>query len=251
MTSNKSLKLGICIGFIMKHIVIALTILVIAFGMYSITLPDASAHRSGCHRWHSCPSDTGSYTCGDTGYCSECTDNNYCKAGQPISLSSTQSTSNPTKPFSPPNTLVLPQKQKTIVQSTPVNPACDTTLWNHVYHQQRLKIIDSCKTVTGIIQSIKNEADGDYHIQLKLDAKFSNLINFANVMYQHGYLVLEPVCQSTVTQSDAKSACMNFKSTLTIPPKGSHVTVTGTYVLDLQHDSWAEIHPISHIAITN
>lgn len=28
----------------------------------------ASAHRSGCHRWHSCPSDTGSYTCGDAGY---------------------------------------------------------------------------------------------------------------------------------------------------------------------------------------
>ncbi len=55
--------------------------------MYSITLPDASAHRSGCHRWHSCPSDTGSYTCGDTGYCSECPDNNYCKAGQPISFS--------------------------------------------------------------------------------------------------------------------------------------------------------------------
>ena len=26
------------------------------------------AHRSGCHRWHSCPSDTGSYVCGDLGY---------------------------------------------------------------------------------------------------------------------------------------------------------------------------------------
>lgn len=26
------------------------------------------AHQSGCHRWHSCPSDSGSYTCGDAGY---------------------------------------------------------------------------------------------------------------------------------------------------------------------------------------
>ena len=26
------------------------------------------AHRSGCHRWHSCPSDSGSYICGDLGY---------------------------------------------------------------------------------------------------------------------------------------------------------------------------------------
>jgi hypothetical protein len=32
----------------------------------------AQAHRDGCHRWHSCPSDTGSYACGDLGYDSEC-----------------------------------------------------------------------------------------------------------------------------------------------------------------------------------
>lgn len=32
----------------------------------------AVAHRDGCHRWHSCPSDTGSYICGDTGHFSEC-----------------------------------------------------------------------------------------------------------------------------------------------------------------------------------
>lgn len=39
--------------------------------------PTALAHRSGCHRWHSCPSDTGSYTCGDWGYY------NYCPGGGP------------------------------------------------------------------------------------------------------------------------------------------------------------------------
>lgn len=32
----------------------------------------ADAHRSGCHRWHSCPSDSGSYVCGDLGYTSGC-----------------------------------------------------------------------------------------------------------------------------------------------------------------------------------
>ncbi len=32
----------------------------------------AEAHRSGCHRWHSCPSDTGSYVCGDLGYTTYC-----------------------------------------------------------------------------------------------------------------------------------------------------------------------------------
>jgi len=228
-------------------------ILVIVFGIYSITSPEAFAHQSGCHRWHSCPSDHGTYVCGDTGYCSQCPDNNYCKAGQPISSGSDTSSSSPSgstpSSSSSSQTPTTPTKQKTSTPSTQVTPTCDATLWMHVYHPQRLKIIDSCKTVTGVIQNIKKESDGDYHIQLKLDSQFSNLINSANVKYQHGYLVLEPVCQGIVTQSDAKSACMNFKSTLIIPPKGSHVTVAGSYVLDLEHDSWAEIHPISRIAI--
>src|SRR5258705_7968189 len=49
-----------------------------------VAAPDPSqGHRSGCHRWHSCPSDTGSYTCGDLGKCSACPDNQYCQAGHP------------------------------------------------------------------------------------------------------------------------------------------------------------------------
>lgn len=45
-------------------------ILLIAVVTLCIGLLDGivNAHRSGCHRWHSCPSDSGSYTCGDTGY---------------------------------------------------------------------------------------------------------------------------------------------------------------------------------------
>lgn len=47
-----------------------------------LVLSLAHAHRSGCHRWHSCPSDSGSYICGDLGYCSQCPDNAYCQGGQ-------------------------------------------------------------------------------------------------------------------------------------------------------------------------
>ena len=42
-----------------------------------------NAHRSGCHRWHSCPSDSGSYICGDIGYCSACPDNQFCDNRSP------------------------------------------------------------------------------------------------------------------------------------------------------------------------
>jgi hypothetical protein len=51
--------------------------------LFLLPPPIADAHRSGCHRWHSCPSDSGSYTCGDTGHCSGCPDNQYCESGQP------------------------------------------------------------------------------------------------------------------------------------------------------------------------
>lgn len=44
----------------------------------------SEAHQSGCHRWHSCPSDRGTYICGDTGHCSRCPDNQYCQNGSSI-----------------------------------------------------------------------------------------------------------------------------------------------------------------------
>lgn len=32
----------------------------------------ANAHQNGCHRWRSCPSDWGTYTCVDTGHSNYC-----------------------------------------------------------------------------------------------------------------------------------------------------------------------------------
>ena len=57
--------------------------LLVAVALLAAAATYAFAHRSGCHRWHSCPSDTGSYACGDIGHCSACPDNQYCLAGTP------------------------------------------------------------------------------------------------------------------------------------------------------------------------
>ena len=43
-------------------------LLIIILGALFLTISPVFAHRSGCHRWHSCPSDSGSYTCGDAGH---------------------------------------------------------------------------------------------------------------------------------------------------------------------------------------
>ncbi len=70
------------------------------FGLTALFLwPSVTeAHRSGCHRWHSCPSDSGSYVCGDTGRCSYCSDNQYCKAGKP---SASRAQEKATKAYAP------------------------------------------------------------------------------------------------------------------------------------------------------
>src|SRR5215216_1338324 len=47
-------------------------IYLLALFLFLLFTSSVSAHQDGCHRWHSCPSDTGSYTCGDLGYTSGC-----------------------------------------------------------------------------------------------------------------------------------------------------------------------------------
>jgi PLD-like domain len=48
----------------------------------------AHAHQDPCHRLHSCPSDHGTYVCGDKGRCDRCPDNEFCQARKPRVVSS-------------------------------------------------------------------------------------------------------------------------------------------------------------------
>lgn len=121
------------------------------------------------------------------------------------------------------------------------------TLWHHVYHPYRLHIISQCKTITGTVDSIKHEPDGDLHIDLKPDNP--SLVNAVNDRIQHGDLVLEAICWGTVTQADAVSACQGVTDRVTVPQAGERVRVTGSYVLDADH-GWMEIHPVSKITVT-
>jgi hypothetical protein len=126
---------------------------------------------------------------------------------------------------------------------------CDPTLWAHVYHPTRLHTLKTCMTVSGIIDHIKREPDGDLHIRVHLDPQYSNLTNSANDQIQAGDLVIEPVCDHEPTQSTAAiEACSGFQSQIAIPPEGTHIQTTGRYVLDTSPShGWTEIHPVSDI----
>jgi hypothetical protein len=133
-----------------------------------------------------------------------------------------------------------------------VATGCEASLWDHVYHPQRLQVVEACISVSGTIHHIKQEADGDDHIQLKLDSDYASLINDRNMAAQAGCLVLEPICQNAVIQRDAQAACRDFHSAVDLPAKGTHVRVFGSYVLDAENPEhgWMEIHPVTSIEVT-
>jgi hypothetical protein len=125
---------------------------------------------------------------------------------------------------------------------------CDTSLWQHVYHKQRLEVKQECKTVTGYIFSKKKEPDGDIHIKLRLDAGQGDLLNNKNIEKEDSCLVIEPICAGRATQPDAIGSCKDYVNQIEIPKKGQHVRITGSYVLDTKH-GWLEIHPITKIEV--
>lgn len=127
----------------------------------------------------------------------------------------------------------------------PPNSVCRTPS-EHVYHPYRLQVRVPCMTVSGTVNRIKDEPDGDYHVRLYLDPQFSGLINDANNRQQAGDLILEPVCIHAITQADAVSACAGYANPLTMPPPYTHVVATGAYVLDTEH-GWMELHPLWEI----
>jgi hypothetical protein len=125
---------------------------------------------------------------------------------------------------------------------------CDASLLKHVYHPTRLQMISPCIEVTGTVLDIKAEADGDDHIQFRVDPQFANLLDSYNQNEQNNTLVLEPICQGLVTQADAIKACRDFHSPVTVPAEGTKVRVLGRFVLDQEADhGWTEIHPVTRI----
>lgn len=112
-----------------------------------------------------------------------------------------------------------------------------------MYNPYRLILIDACKTTTGTVMFTRREADGDWHIGLRLDAGQESLLNAKNMSDEQGDLVVEIICALPITQADAVSACAGYTNTIPIPSVGVHISVTGPYVLDSDH-GWNEIHPV-------
>jgi hypothetical protein len=125
-----------------------------------------------------------------------------------------------------------------------------------VYHEDRLSVVKNCMTVTGTVMSVTPEDDGDTHFDLALDTADAKMLTPANMSAQHGWLVVEivpadkPGCtpgQPPKPPEGTYNYGLCSGADLNNPTLGSHVKVTGPYVLDEDHGGWAEIHPVWHI----
>lgn len=130
----------------------------------------------------------------------------------------------------------------------------------NVYHPNRLKVVEPCLTVSGTVKSIHHEDDGDIHFDLLLDPPYTHLLTSANRTHQHGWLVAEivaadePGCAPGQAPRPATGTynygiCTGANESA--PAIRSHVYVTGPYVLDEDHEGWAEIHPVWAISSTS
>ena len=151
-------------------------------------------------------------------------------------------------PSASPKTSPTTTARATAVASPPT-AACTGSPTAHVYNPDRLKLVAACVTVSGTIELVRAEPDGDFHIRLRVDAGQSCALqpctNAQNAAAQRGDLVLEPVCENPVTQPDAVTACTGYHNPLMVPPAGIRVRVSGPFVLDMSpNHGWLEIHPL-------
>jgi hypothetical protein len=138
-----------------------------------------------------------------------------------------------------------PQTPETEASPPTSDQQCDATLWQYVYHPARLEVLGHpCISVTGSVEDIRKEADGDLHILFHLDQQFESLLNEKNISRQYGDLILEPICQGTVRQADATEPCSGYNGPYFEPQIGQRYLVSGTYVHDVDH-GWNELHPVS------
>ena len=77
----------------------------------------------------------------------------------------------------------------------------------YAYRPARLQVIAACLRITGTIVSSTVEADGDVHINVRLDPDYEGVLTPENREAQ-GNLVVEPVCQFPAVQAEAIRVCV-------------------------------------------
>jgi hypothetical protein len=130
---------------------------------------------------------------------------------------------------------------------TPAAACVPTDQDAYVWGPSRLAVEAACVRITGTVADVHAEGDGDLHILVRLDPASRWLLTPANQDPEVlGNLVVEPVCAVSALREDVADLCESNPNPLRppFPAVGRDVWMEGRYVLDRQHDDWAELHPL-------
>jgi hypothetical protein len=109
-------------------------------------------------------------------------------------------------------------------------------VFQYVYDPARLRIMDTCVTVEGVVVSnIHKYADGDICFDVAIEPEYNNMLSIGSMVLRHGAIHVEIVPHD--------------QGTVVVPKKGDFVKIIGAWVIDTDHGSYSEIHPAWYIEI--
>jgi hypothetical protein len=135
------------------------------------------------------------------------------------------------------------------------NSKCNGSLWKFIPTPSRLRVINPCISITGIVDVIRlHPPDGDTNLGIKLDSQYNYMLTKANYSNKlmHGDMWIEMICQHKNVSDNPikKGGCKGYSGPhFIVPAKGEHVKITGSYVLDIREGGHAEIHPVTSINV--
>ncbi|HYM14058.1 MAG TPA: nuclear transport factor 2 family protein [Dehalococcoidia bacterium] len=107
-----------------------------------------------------------------------------------------------------------------------------------VYLPSRLKVLDPCLTVEGVVREVESvgqgEGDGDISFNVELAPADQRLLNEGNIQNMHGWLHMEIVPMD--------------QPRLPKPQVGQRIRVQGPWVTDIVHGH-NEIHPVWSLTV--
>lgn len=111
---------------------------------------------------------------------------------------------------------------------------CPSHTLRGVYHPDRLVVRDPCRRVTGTVDDVRDEEDGDIHVLVAVDKQYRAMLMANNRSEQGGDLVVEFMPRDY--------------GHLPRPVAGDRIALVGAYVDDTEHN-WAELHPVWAVSL--